>query len=1206
MNADDIAISPQPDWRGLAHAMLKERGAAAALPEGTALRYFGDYLLEEEIARGGMGIVYRAVQLPLGRTVAVKVLRDGAFAGGSEVERFRREASSAAALRHRNIVGIHEIGEHEGAHFFSMDYVAGPTLGQLLRDGSLPARNAAALMVKIAQAIHHAHAAGVLHRDLKPSNVLMDTEGEPMVTDFGLARLDAAEMGLTLSGQVLGTPAYMAPEQAEGLSKEAGPPTDVYGLGALFYHMLTGRMPFTGDSHMAVLKQVTNDEPVSAVLLNPSVPRDVETVCAKAMSKDPARRYASALALAEDLKRFLDGKPVLARPVSPAGKLWRWARRHRALAASLAGVALSLLAVAVVSAVSARRLKSSRDDEKAARVLADENAWRAELNLYAADMKTAWQQYQEGALDAMIRRLREHTPAPGARDPRGVEWYLLDRLSQGDQTATFPLPRPVEEAAFTSDAQWCVVAGGGTARLLDARLQKEALSWPETAAGGHRQLLTVPDTKQFVMSSAGGLRLLDAEKGTVHVLHEEPCDALAFSRDGARLAAGNRIAAREEDPARHRVRIFKTADWSVERELPMFCRGLAWDAQGRLIVCDTPKGSPGRLTWVDPAQEAPVRQFALNPGHSTVQAAWLNTVADRFLCQLGNQENIFGTMSTGNIFLRRPGFSMEQACMEENGNRLIFAGQDQALRLWSTIDGEYGPSRRGHTDRVLAVAFTPGAQGMRSIAVDGTLREWDLRSDWQASVSGFRSADALTGAPLLSPDGAHAALCSGTHATRQDDAFSLHDLHGGKARGRYYASPLAWSPDGAWILALRRAKVLLINPAQSREHTLLELPAAPQPWLPRVSPDWKWLVWSPDGAQLKITELPGGRTLTELPCANAAPAFSPDGTRLAVPGADGMVFVSLPGGEVTRSAIPAASLAAWSPDGALIAVRDGTGVRVHEAASGALRHELSGHRAPVCGMAWSPDARTLATGCEDNTVHFWNLATSRDALVLPLHTPPVLMAFARDGSALIAGGRRGYRILETTLRLEPAAVPSVALAFPDPTTCAPAEIPAPPPDPASDDEVIKRRLRTLWEAAHTYRRQNNRWPDHLSHLRDLLPEPLDRALKSPEAERGTFLYQNDYTDPAYPSPFHYEWCSVVCDPTMGDKDLSWKTDGPVTQREYAERARATYGDKVPFIRLFGTHEEGKLPAILYDGTLAHLPDNWEQAYQSGWRPPEWN
>jgi WD40 repeat protein len=714
----------------------------------------------------------------------------------------------------------------------------------------------------------------------------------------------------------------------------------------------------------------------------------------------------------------------------------------------------------------------------------------------------------------------------------------------------------------------------------------------------------MPGGRLLAMTSRFGLHVLDPDQRLVRSIHDEACGALAFSRDGARQAVANRIPAGEED-ARHRVRVFRTADWSVEREWPMSGRGLAWDAQGRLVVVDTPKGVPGRITWLAPDAAAPVRQNAANPGRSRVVTALLNTEADRFYFQLGNQENCFGTLSTGNVFLRRAGFTMEQSAMDTDATAMAFAGEDQALRVWSLVEGTYGLARRGHTGRVLALAFTPDNTGLRSVSKDGTLRSWDLRSDWQSPVGGFRGATMLTGTPLVSPDGGRVALLSGAHVTGQDDAFLLHSLAQRKALGRFYAAPLAWSPDGTWILGLRRESILALHLPTTTECELLRLPGMPQAWLPRVSPDWKWLAWSPDGNSVRVTELPGGRTLAETPAPQAAPAFSPDGTRLAVPGAANLSLLHLPEGSSESRPIGTAPLAVWSPDSALIAVPADTVVRLHDAATGRRLQELAGHRALVCGLAWSPDGRTLAVGCEDKSVHFWNVATSRDALVLTLHTPPVLMGFAGDGSLLIAGGERGYRILETTLPRAAPASRALAFPLPDPASGRPAERPAPPPDPASDDEVHKNRLRALWEAARVYRQQQGHWPDHLSHLRDLLPEPLDRALKSPEAERGSFFWQDDYLDPNFPSPFHYEWCTVLCDPAMGDKDLSWKPDGPVTQREYAEHVRGLYGDKVPFIRSFGKHEEGKLPSILYDGTLALIPDNWQKAYDTGWRPAEW-
>ncbi len=324
-------------------------------PSLGTLRYFGDYELTGELARGGMGVVYRARQLSLDREVAVKLMRDGALATREDIERFRTEASAAAALRHPGIVAIHEVGEHEGQQFFSMDLVEGENLGEATRAGPLPARRAAEITRTLCDAIQHAHERGVLHRDLKPSNVLLDAEGRPHVTDFGLARRAGDPNELTVSGQVLGTPGYMAPEQAAGRSREATAASDTYSLGALLYHLLTARAPFVGETPAAVLRQVEEHDPVSPRLLNPSVPRDLETITLKALAKDPSRRYPTARALADDLNRFLRGEPILARPVSQGERLWRWCRRKPALAALSAALGLSLvIGIAAVAAANVR------------------------------------------------------------------------------------------------------------------------------------------------------------------------------------------------------------------------------------------------------------------------------------------------------------------------------------------------------------------------------------------------------------------------------------------------------------------------------------------------------------------------------------------------------------------------------------------------------------------------------------------------------------------------------------------------------------------------------------------------------------------------------------------------------------------------------------------------------------------------------------
>jgi eukaryotic-like serine/threonine-protein kinase len=370
-------------------AFGEELSAAPGLPVSLAtLRYFGDYELIEEIARGGMGVVYRARQKNLGREVAIKLLLHGALASGQDVERFRAEASAAASLKHPNIVSIHEVGECEGQHYFSMDLIAGRDLAAITQDGPLPARQSAEVVALVAVAVQHAHDHGVLHRDLKPSNILMDAEGQPHVTDFGLARRLEDAASLTQTGSLLGTPGYMAPEQAAGKTSRIDARSDVYGLGAVLYHVLTARAPFTGESATDILRQVVEQEPVAPKLLNPNIPRDLETICLKCLNKEPGQRYADARAVAEDLGRFLRHEPILARPIGRLGRLARWAHRKPVVASLGAAVLLLTLAGAIGSIFYVRNIELARRSEAAQRVRAEDRQREGEqlINFMLGDL----------------------------------------------------------------------------------------------------------------------------------------------------------------------------------------------------------------------------------------------------------------------------------------------------------------------------------------------------------------------------------------------------------------------------------------------------------------------------------------------------------------------------------------------------------------------------------------------------------------------------------------------------------------------------------------------------------------------------------------------------------------------------------------------------------------------------------------------------
>jgi serine/threonine-protein kinase len=369
-------------------------------PRGTV----AGYEILGELGRGAMGVVYKARQPGLKRLVALKMILAADHASERDLARFRSEAEAVARLQHPNIVQIYEVGEHDGLPFFSLEFVDGTTLARKVAGTPQPERGAAELLLALARAMDCAHRAGVVHRDLKPANVLLAADGTPKITDFGLAKQVEEDSGQTRSGTILGTPSYMAPEQAEGRTRDVGPLSDVYALGAVLYELLTGRPPFKAAAILDTLTQVRYQEPVPPHLLRPDVARDLETVCLKCLHKDPARRYPDAAALADDLTRFLKGEPIKARPVGRAERLARWCRRNPGLAGLTAAVTLLLVAIAAGSLAFAWEVRAKN------RLLNDANAELGRKNVELEESNAATEQAR-AELERKNRELQESNAA---------------------------------------------------------------------------------------------------------------------------------------------------------------------------------------------------------------------------------------------------------------------------------------------------------------------------------------------------------------------------------------------------------------------------------------------------------------------------------------------------------------------------------------------------------------------------------------------------------------------------------------------------------------------------------------------------------------------------------------------------------------------------------------------------------------------------
>ncbi|HSI30733.1 MAG TPA: serine/threonine-protein kinase, partial [Miltoncostaeaceae bacterium] len=534
-------------------------------PAPTAI---GEYEILGEVGRGGMGVVYQARHRGLQRPAAVKMVLAGEFASRAQGVRFRLEAELAARVRHPNFVQVYEVGSHDGRPFLALEWVEGGSLADRLLGKPWPPAEAAALVETLARAMHVAHDEGVVHRDLKPANILMAADGTPKITDFGLAQPLEGGRTVTRSGILVGTPGYMAPEQAAGTRALVGPATDVYALGVVLYQLCTGRLPIQADSTLEWLRAVTSDEPVRPRRLQPRLPRDLEAVTLRCLEKEPRHRYPSALALADDLGRFREGKPVLARPAGPVTRLTRACRRRPLVAALLALLALSLLAG--MGGVTWKWVEAN-----------------GQRDLAVAEKQAALYQAYRASLAAAGAAIESHDVADAAshlrsapEDLRGWEWkHLHSRLD--DSSAVFPVP-PAEGGVLVAGADRLRVATwtAGGVRLTDL------------IGGTHSTVPVHPDRGPYTISARQtrlGLRVVSWVGRTSFGLHDETgrlqtrAPAVTPGPDSVYVSPdGTRVAHRWLDGEQARLQIYNAATG----ELTAVCDGHDTDLIGATFSPD--------------------------------------------------------------------------------------------------------------------------------------------------------------------------------------------------------------------------------------------------------------------------------------------------------------------------------------------------------------------------------------------------------------------------------------------------------------------------------------------------------------------------------------------------------------------------------------------------------------------------------------------
>lgn len=1004
-------------------------------------------------------MVYRARHRGLGRLVALKTIPPAHLASAHARERFRLEASTASRLDHPNIVPIYEVGERDGFCFYSMKLVEGTTIQQLVSRGMPDAaecRHLAAILVKVAQAVHHAHQRGVLHRDLKPSNVLLDHEHEPHVSDFGLARQTDEDSSLTVSQALIGTPAYLAPEVAMGGARQATVAADIYGLGAIIYQLLTGRPPFAGATLAETLRAVQDADPARPGRLNPAVPADLETICLKCLQKEPAQRYATAEALAEDLARFLRDEPIHARPVTRSERVWRWCRRKPALASFIAATAVLLLAIAVGSPIAIYRINRALKRAEAESLKARRFAYASDMNLaqqavQADDFYRALQLLDshrpEFVVPASAGSAPDRSPVPSDRlkaglqtDLRGWEWRYLWRQCQGEEL--FILSRYTNYAlavGMLADRKTVFSAGDKSVCLwdLESRRRIGRLLHPEIVIGAAAS----PDDRWLATASEKeheGQPVLLWDLATQKIAATLTTNfwltqgSITFSPDGKWLAFATRLGG---------LRIWDVRDVNALSEvtnLPAFCPpaeglGVAFSPDSRTLAYN--ENDHGAILLWDSVSRSVVDRLtghqnfvvalAFSPDGKTLASGSYDRTAKLWKLAPGARPSSGAATAVGQQAqeLSRARNDAEPAATEDGRTPLNLAERRERLSV-TNRSGGFTSLAFSPDGRTLAIGGAGGAgQVIHLIEVATGIRKAELRghlrgiSSLAFTADGQRLLSASDDGTIRVWDPVPRAKETSIHVFARNSINTDWSGH----------QPALWlSPDGRHLLTVYTNEIFSVwdtlRLAEGERHPL----PLTNTTMAAVAPGGRLAAFGNGSGELMLWDAEAGQArLFARPDTNRIHllVFSQDGRYLAVAD-DTRTLLQMVGAKLgktvrvwdlskqkethvftTEGELPI--LLTFSADAKALVVGFSNGsVKLWQLDGPGGAATFPGHSEWVGGVALLPDGQTLISAESD--IHFWDVQTGHETDKLSPRADMFLcVALSPDGRRFAAGAGDG-------------------------------------------------------------------------------------------------------------------------------------------------------------------------------------------------------